>query len=144
MICWLEHCKRARCLRDRSYVYQYVLEEKKYRTVALPILTAILTDTLVLVVLYEIGQIVTIGSILWGKRNNFPLFRYLSAFHNKFIIGATHILGAITRNIKTNCRHSMFCGPPFTIILQDSKILMRKTKSWKFKQNNFCRNNLQI
>ena len=56
-----------------------------------------------------------------GKRNNFPLFRYLSAFHNKFIIGATHILGAITRNIKTNCRHGMFCGPPFTIILQDSK-----------------------
>ena len=32
-----------------------------------------------------------------GKRNNFPLFRYLSAFHNKSIIGATHILGAITR-----------------------------------------------
>ena len=35
-----------------------------------------------------------------GKRNNFPLFRYLSAFHNKFIIGATHILGAITRILK--------------------------------------------
>ena len=34
---------------------------------------------------------------LWGKEIIFPFFRYLSAFHNKCLIGASHILGAITR-----------------------------------------------
>ena len=58
---------------------------------------------------------------LWGKEIIFPFFRYLSAFHNKCLIGASHIFRCHYTYMKMNCRHVIFCGSPFTIMHRISK-----------------------